>query len=45
MKKKYKKPQVVEVKLTIPNPILGECDLGTVPELYNCNITGGCSFP
>ncbi len=25
-KKEYKKPQVVEVKLTLQNPILGVCD-------------------
>ena len=41
-KKEYKKPQVVEVKLTVMNPILGGCAV-TQPtdELYNCPAFGG----
>ena len=34
MKKDYKKPQVVEVKLTIQNPILGNCHEGSLTAEY-----------
>jgi hypothetical protein len=47
MKKKYKKPQVVEVKLTIQNPILGLCEGAGAGELGDpaCQTTGHCAFP
>jgi hypothetical protein len=41
MKKEYRKPQVVEVKLTLSNPILGLCDdLSIIVETGNCNFSG-----
>lgn len=45
MKKKYKKPQVIEVKLTVQNPILGDCDYNNdTVEYGNCNVSTGCLF-
>jgi hypothetical protein len=46
MKKEYKKPQVVEVKLTIQNPILGNCEAANPTyQQFNCNVTGSCAYP
>jgi hypothetical protein len=46
MKKEYKKPQVVEVKLTIKNPILGACDVGGASEEFGlCGVSPFCEFP
>jgi hypothetical protein len=41
-RKEYKKPQVVEVTLTVMNPILGGCS-ATEPTalLYDCPAWGG----
>lgn len=41
MKKEYKKPQVVEVKLTLQNPILGGCE-ATAPTTQElaCGVSG-----
>jgi hypothetical protein len=47
MKKEYKKPQVVEVKLTLSNPILGLCnDLSPLVDMTACNFSGApCAQP
>ena len=45
MKKKYTKPEVFEVELTVMNPILGECDsTGNTSDTVDC-ITTGCLSP
>ena len=45
MKKEYKKPQVVEVKLTIQNPILGVCWNVNSSVLVHANCqTSSCSL-
>jgi hypothetical protein len=49
MKKEYRKPQVVEVKLTLQNPIMGDCNIGSAslayPDPYCSQSTGTCAFP
>ncbi len=47
MKKEYKKPQVVEVKLIVQNPIMGNCDdLNEASPKLDCNATGAsCPWP
>lgn len=45
MKKEYKKPQVVEVKLTVMNPILGGCEATLPTEVeINCGVFGTCQI-
>lgn len=46
-KKEYKKPQVVEVKLTLSNPILGLCNnLNPSVDQFACNFSGAsCAWP
>jgi hypothetical protein len=48
MKKEYTKPRVVEVKLTLQNPIMGDCNIGVASDAYpdlNCSTTGHCAYP
>jgi hypothetical protein len=48
MKKEYTKPQIVEVKLTLQNPIMGDCNIGTSSLAGldpNCSTTGHCEGP
>jgi hypothetical protein len=49
MKKEYTKPQVIEVKLTLQNPIMGDCELLGSGDLIDgdsyCSTTGHCEGP
>lgn len=47
MKKDYKKPQVIEVKLVVQNPILANCqETGLPDDQGTCQVSGAdCAQP